>query len=77
MLMQLSDQWVLVTGGARGLGAAISRAVAGTGAGVVINYLQSEQAAHALAAELGPRAIALQADVTDKAAVQRLFDEAQ
>ena len=77
MLMQLSDQWVLVTGGARGLGAAISRAVAGTGAGVVINYQQSEQAAHALAAELGPRAIALQADVTDKAAVQRLFDEAQ
>lgn len=75
--MPLSESWVLVTGGARGLGAAISRAVAGTGAGVVINYLRSEAAAQQLAAELGPRAIALQADVTDKAAVQRLFDAAR
>ncbi|HEY0200194.1 MAG TPA: 3-oxoacyl-ACP reductase [Burkholderiaceae bacterium] len=71
--MQLSEQWVLVTGGARGLGVAITRALAREGAGVVINYLSSERAALALAEELGPRAIALQADVTDAAAVQRLF----
>ena len=69
--MQLSDQWVLVTGGARGLGQAITRAVAREGAGVVINYHRSAQAAQALAEELGPRAIALQADVTDAAAVRR------
>ena len=75
--MQLSDQWVLITGGARGLGQAIVRALSREGAGVVINYHRSDAAAQALADELGPRAIALQADVTDKAAVQRLFDEAQ
>ena len=75
--MQLSEQWVLVTGGARGLGQAITRAVAREGAGVVINYHRSDAAAKALADELGPRAIALQADVTDPAAVQRLFATAR
>lgn len=75
--MLLSEQWVLVTGGARGLGQAITRAVAREGAGVVINYHRSEAAAQALAEELGPRAIALQADVTDAAAVQRLFAAAR
>ncbi|GKS96125.1 3-oxoacyl-ACP reductase [Acidovorax sp. SUPP2825] len=74
--MQLSEQWVLVTGGARGLGESITRALAREGAGVVINYLTSDTAAQALAQELGPRAIALQADVTDAAAVQRLFAQA-
>ncbi len=74
--MQLSEQWVLVTGGARGLGESITRALAREGAGVVINYLASDTAARALAEELGPRAIALQADVTDAAAVQRLFAQA-
>ncbi|TXJ05586.1 MAG: 3-oxoacyl-ACP reductase [Alicycliphilus sp.] len=75
--MLLSEQWVLVTGGARGLGQAITRAVAREGAGVVINYHRSEAAALALAEELGPRAVALQADVTDAAAVQRLFAAAR
>ena len=75
--MQLSEQWVLVTGGARGLGQAITRALVREGAGVVINYHRSAAAAQALAEELGPRAIALQADVTDAAAVQRLFAAAQ
>ncbi|GKT00644.1 3-oxoacyl-ACP reductase [Acidovorax sp. SUPP3434] len=75
--MQLSEQWVLVTGGARGLGESITRALAREGAGVVINYLNSDTAARALAEELGPRAIALQANVTDAAAVQRLIAQAQ
>ncbi len=55
--MQLSEQWVLVTGGARGLGQSITRALAREGAGVVINYLHSDAAAQALAEELGPRAL--------------------
>ena len=75
--MLLAQQWVLVTGGARGLGQSITRALAREGAGVVINYHRSDKAAAALAEELGPRAIALQADVTDAAAVQKLFAQAQ
>ena len=74
--MLLAEQWVLVTGGARGLGQCITRALAREGAGVVINYHRSDKAAAALAQELGPRAIALQADVTDAAAVQTLFAQA-
>ena len=49
---ELSQQLVLVTGGARGLGACLVRAFARQGAKVVINYLKSEAAAQALAAEL-------------------------
>jgi 3-oxoacyl-[acyl-carrier protein] reductase len=75
--MLLSEQWVLVTGGARGLGAAITHALAREGAGVIVNYRQSEQAARALADELGPRVIALQADVTDATEVARLFRAAE
>ncbi|GAA3985620.1 3-oxoacyl-ACP reductase [Comamonas faecalis] len=75
--MQLSEQWVLITGGARGLGESITRALAREGAGVVINYHQSGAAAQALAEELGPRAVALQADVTDAVAVQQLFAAAR
>lgn len=74
--MLIAEQWVLVTGGARGLGQAITRALAREGAGVVINYHRSDKAAAALAEELGPRAIALQADVTDTVAVHQLFAQA-
>jgi len=74
--MKLNEQCVLVTGGARGLGASITRALAREGATVVINYYRSEAAAQALAEELGPRVIALQADVTDAQSVRALFDRA-
>lgn len=73
----LADQVVLVTGGARGLGAAIVRAFAREGARVVINYFHSRAAAEALAAELGERAIALPADVRDAAAVASMIQTAQ
>jgi 3-oxoacyl-[acyl-carrier protein] reductase len=75
--MKLSEQWVLVTGGARGLGASITRALAREGAGVIINYYKSADAANALAAELGPRVIAIQADITDAGQVARLFKTAR
>lgn len=75
--MNLASQWVVVTGGARGLGEHIVRALVREGAGVVINYCHSEARAHALVAELGPRTIAIQADVTDAAQVRRMIEHAQ
>lgn len=74
--MQLSQQRVLVTGGARGLGQHLVRAFAREGAQVVINYLHSADAAQALAAELGPSTLAVQADVTDRRQVDGLFAHA-
>lgn len=75
--MKIADQIVLVTGGARGVGAAAVRAFANEGARVIINWRASEDAATALAAEIGGRAIALQADVTDRAAVDAMVAAAQ
>lgn len=69
MTRPLSDLTVLVTGGGRGLGAAIVRAFAREGARVAINYRQSKADAEALAAALGPRTAAFGADVTDPAQV--------
>lgn len=72
MILPLSEQTVLITGGGRGLGAAIARAFAREGAQVAINYRNSRTAAEALAAELGPRAAAFQADVSDADKVTRM-----
>ena len=72
----LSEQVVLVTGGARGLGAAICRAFLAHGARVVINYRSSAEAAQALAAEHPGRALALQADVRDPHAMETLVSTA-
>ena len=75
--MQLSRQLVLVTGAGRGLGRAIAHAFAREGASVIVNWRRSREAAEALAAELGPAALAVQADVTDLAQVQALVSAAQ
>lgn len=71
--MEIRDQIVLITGGARGVGAAAARAFAGQGARVAINWRNSGEQAGALAAELGERALAVQADVTDRAAVDAMI----
>lgn len=68
----LAGQVVLVTGGGRGIGAAIARACAGAGADVAIGYLDSDEGAEAVVASitaLGRRARAFPADVTDPGAV--------
>lgn len=75
MSTPISGQTVIVTGAGRGLGAAIAAAFAREGAQVAVNYRQSAEAAHALAQRLGPRALAVQADVTDPAAVRAMVDE--
>ena len=70
--LDVSEQVVLVTGAGRGLGAAVATAFAREGARVVVNYSRSVEAAEALAGRLGGRALALQADVTDRQAVDRM-----
>lgn len=75
--MQLNQQWVLVTGGARGLGQSITRALLREGANVVVNYLTSAARAQALEAEFPGRVIAVQADVTDMDAVRQMIATAE
>ncbi|MGV8871502.1 MAG: 3-oxoacyl-ACP reductase [Rhodococcus sp. (in: high G+C Gram-positive bacteria)] len=75
--MKLDEQTVLITGGGRGLGAAIAAAFAGQGARVVIDYRNSKDAAEALADRLGPSVVAVQGDVTDESAVATVFDSAR
>ena len=65
---------VLVTGGAKRLGAAIARGVAAAGHHPVIHYATSRDEAEALAAELGGRAV--HGDLSDAAALPALFASA-
>ena len=69
----------LVTGSARGIGRGILLALAAEGHDVVVHYRHSREEAEAARAEaeaLGVRALALQADVTDRAAATALVEEA-
>ena len=68
------EKIALVTGGARGIGAEICRALAKEGWSLRINYHKSKGAAHALAEETG--GMALEADVRDFLQVSRMFSEA-
>lgn len=69
----------IVTGASRGIGAAIAVELARRGLDVVVNCHRDEAAAAAVARaveELGTRALAVRADVTDPGEVARLFAEA-
>ena len=69
----------IVTGSSKGIGAAVAERLARDGFAVVINYASGAEAAQALAARItaaGGRAVAVQADVSDPAAVATLFDHA-
>src|SRR6478672_6944853 len=70
----LSGKRVLVTGGAGGIGSACVRAFAAEGAKVVVHYNTSRERAEELAAEVG--GVAVQADLTDEAQVDALFEAA-
>ncbi|MES2420386.1 MAG: SDR family oxidoreductase [Pseudomonadota bacterium] len=79
MMSTFEHQIAVVTGGESGIGAACAKALGDAGARVVITYFKDADAAQAVCASIGgkDRAIAVQADVGDELAVERLFTEAE
>ncbi|RSN09525.1 3-ketoacyl-ACP reductase [Nonomuraea sp. WAC 01424] len=70
-----SGKGALVTGGSRGIGRAVVRRLAADGAEVVFSYRDDDAAAERIAEETG--ALAVRADVGDRAALERLFAAAE
>lgn len=69
---------MIVTGGARGIGAATARLAAGRGYSICVNFLQARQSAEQLTGEIianGGRAIAVQADIGVESDVVSLFEQ--
>ena len=75
-MAHLEGRTILVTGGSRGIGAAIVEALAQDGARVIIHYGRDKAKAEALLAKIGGHGLALQADFTDPSEPTRLFAEA-
>ncbi len=70
---EFSEKVAIVTGSSSGIGEAIARRLSALGASVVVNSASSVEAGEKLAAELGETAIYVQADISDKAAGERLI----
>ena len=78
-MTELAGKRALVTGGSRGIGAAIAVALAEKGADVAITYERSADRAAELVEAIeakGGKAVAIQADSADPAAIQRSVEEA-
>lgn len=76
----LQNRVALVTGGSRGIGAGIAKALARAGANVAVNYRAQADAANAVCREIvamGRKSIAVQADISVSAEVQRMVAEVE
>jgi 3-oxoacyl-[acyl-carrier protein] reductase len=79
MSKKLAGKIALITGGSRGIGAAIAKRLAADGANVAITYTKGADAAASVVKEIergGGKAIAIQADSTDAAAVNAAVEKA-
>jgi 3-oxoacyl-[acyl-carrier protein] reductase len=77
-MSQLNNKVALVTGGSRGIGAAIAKRLAADGASVAITYTKGADAAASVVKEIegaGGKAIAIQADATDADAVKAAVEK--
>lgn len=78
-MTRLAEKVAFITGGGRGIGAAIALKLAEDGADIAITYTSSPEKADEIVQEvgrLGRRAIAIKADNQDAAAVEAAIDEA-
>ena len=80
MSQKLAGQVAIVTGASKGIGAEIAKQLAAAGAAVVVNYSSSKAGADRVVAEItkgGGKAVAVQANMTQPAEIERLFAEAK
>ncbi len=78
LTQKLAGKVAVVTGASKGIGAAIATQLADAGAAVVVNYASSREGADRVVAKIeasGGRAVAVQADVSKKSEIDRLFAE--
>jgi 3-oxoacyl-[acyl-carrier protein] reductase len=75
----LSGKTALITGASRGIGAATAQMLAAHGAAVIVNYMNSKQAADQIVKDIevkGGKAFAVQADVSDPAQIKQMVAKA-
>lgn len=79
MSKKLAGKIAVVTGASKGIGAAAALHLAAEGASVVVNYSSSKEGAQQVVAQIvreGGKAVAIQANTSLEADIQRLFSEA-
>jgi 3-oxoacyl-[acyl-carrier protein] reductase len=80
MSIEQNGKVAIITGASRGIGASIAQRLGRDGFTVIVNYAGSATAAEEVAGKIeaeGGRAITAQADVSDAAAVARMFESAE